>query len=271
MLLRAPMRTFLAISLALLAVSGCRTTLTSSGKPSREAVKRWEELLGRVVDDRGFVDYDTLERERAALDDYVAWLGDERAWQGRLTKDWHAQYLNAYNALVLFQVLERGRPASVLDVKGWLPVPGYAFFRGTQFPLGVDWLTLSEIEHERLRWKEMDLRDHAAMNCASRSCPPLRDELYRVPGLRHQLDDQMKRWLDDEERGLRIEGDTVVFNPIFDWFQRDFDFFSAGQDPCTIAARYVSDPQKKSRLRELAGQGCPRRFFEYDWSLNASR
>lgn len=242
----------------------------SAGEASKEAPKRWEALLDKIVDERGLVDYDTLEQERSALDDYVAWLGDERAWAGRLTKDWHAQYLNVYNALVLFQVLERGRPASVLDVKGIVPYSGFAFFHGTQFPLGVETLTLSEIENERVRWKEMDLRDHAAMNCASMSCPPLRGELYRGPALQAQLDDQMRRWLSDETRGVRIEGGRAVFNPIFDWFSRDFHFFSAGQDPCTIAAKYVDDPALVAELQQLAEQDCPRDYFPYDWSLNDS-
>jgi hypothetical protein len=257
------------IGIALLALAtGCRTTMVSSGTPGKEAGKRWELLLDRVVDDQGYVDYDTLESERGALDDYVAWLADERAWPGRITKDWHAQYLNAYNALVLFQVLERGRPDSVLDVQGWVPWPGFAFFHSTQFQLGIEKLTLSEIENERIRWKEMDLRDHSAMNCASRSCPPMRQQLYRGGGLAAQLDDQMLAWLSDEERGVRIEGDVAVFNPIFDWFARDFHFFSAGQDPCTIAAEYVGDPDKSRKLLELAERECPRRFFEYDWRLN---
>lgn len=256
-----------ALGLALLVAGGCRQSMSSPVKEAkRDATRAWEELLGRIVID-GRVDYDTLTAEREALDAYVAWLGSEDAWQGRMTKDWHAQYLNAYNALVLFQVLERGRPASVLDVKGWIPKPGSGFFVETQFPLGVEWLSLSEIEHERLRWKEMDYRDHAAMNCASQSCPPLRAELYRPKDLQAQLDEQMAAWVADDARGLRFEGDEVVFSPIFDWFARDFEFFSAGQSLCEIAAEHAVG-KRRVRLTELQAKGCPHRFFAYDWALN---
>lgn len=256
--------------LLLLVGSGCRQTLSSSGQPAPNAPKQWEALLRRVVDDRGLVDYDTLEAERGALDNYIAWLGAPATWEGKVSKDWHAQYLNAYNALVLFQVLERDRPESVLDVRGLLPIPGFRFFHGTQFSMGPDMLTLSEIENERLRWKELDYRDHAAMNCASMSCPPLRAELYRLPGLQAQLDDQMGVWLADEQRGVRIVDGKAVFNPIFDWFERDFEFFSAGLDPCTIAATHTNDDTKREALYALARKGCPREYFAYDWSLNDS-
>lgn len=247
---------------------GCRETMRSPAGWDKGAPKAWEARLAEVVTDEGLVDYDALEADRAALDAYVAWLGDEQAWPGRLTRDWHAQYLNAYNALVLFQVLERGRPASVRDVQGLVPIPGYKFFHGTQFPLGADHLTLSEVEHERVRWKEMDYRDHAALNCASRSCPPLRPELYVARGLKRQLDDQMSRWMSDPERGVRVEGGVAVFSPIFDWYARDFSFFSGGQDPCAIAADYVQDRALARQLTELSAAGCPRTYFEYDWSLN---
>jgi hypothetical protein len=250
------------------AFAACREPMRSPAQWDKGAMRAWEVRLAEIVTEDGLVDYDALEADRSALDGYVAWLADERSWPGRLTRDWHAQYLNAYNALVMFQVLERGRPASVLDVGGIVPVPGYKFFAATQFALGADWLTLSEIEHERVRWKEMDYRDHSALNCASMSCPPLRNELYRPPQLRQQLDDQMKRWMSDPERGVRVEGGRAVFSPIFEWFERDFHFFSGGKDPCTIAAEHTGDHELARQLRALSAEGCPRTYFEYDWSLN---
>jgi hypothetical protein len=262
----------LSLAVVLLATGGCRRTMEADPliPPTEDAVEAWDLALGEIVTEDGYVDYAALEQRRDVLVDYVAWLGLEDAWVGRVTKDWHAQYLNAYNALVLFQVLERGVPSSVTEVHDWLPVDGAAFFHLTQFELGVEHLTLSEIENERLRWKEMDYRDHAALNCAARSCPPMRGELYRKPLLHDQLDNQMRRWLMDDARGVRFEGDKVLFNPIFDWYARDFHFFSAGKDICTIAAEHTAGP-KRTKLAELAAKGCPHDFYAYDWGLNQSR
>lgn len=254
--------------LTLLLLAGCRETLVPGvPPPQRDAQRAWGELLSEVVTDDGYVDYDALESNREPLDGYVAWLATEEAWKGKLTKDWHAQYLNAYNALTIFQVLVRGRPASVLDVSSIVPVAGFGFFYGTDFELDDERLSLAEIEHERLRLKEVDYRDHAAMNCASRSCPPLRRELYKVGRLDEQLQEQMERWVADDERGVRIEDGALVMSPIFDWYPRDFEFGSAGLNVCEVAAQYAKG-DKRALLRKLGAQGCPHTTFAYDWSLN---
>lgn len=258
------------LGLLLLAV-GCREPLSPDRKPpSKDPSGEWEAVLKRVVDDHGYVDYDLLEENRDVLEDYVAWISGPRVWTRNDVGERHAPYLNAYNALVLYQVLERGRPDSVLDVRGWIPVAGSGFFVETQFKLGPDWLSLAEIEHERVRMAEMDFRSHAALNCASMSCPPLRDTLYSVKDgdFQGQLRDQMGRWVDDDARGVRIEDGVAVFNPIFDWYARDFEFWSAGVDLCTLTSKYASG-DKRLRLAELGRQGCPHRFFEYDWRLNS--
>jgi hypothetical protein len=235
--------------------------------PEQEPAEEYASLLEEVVTDDGYVDYAKLEADRRPLDRYVAWLSGENPLRGKQTGDHHAFWLNAYNALALFEVLERGRPATVLDVKGWLPMLGAGFFRETQFKVEDDWLTLGEIQDERLRWMELDLRDQAAMTRASRSGPPMRKELYTRGDLERQLRDQMRRWLDDDDRGVRVEDDRAVFNPIFQWYARDFDFFSAGKDICEIASNYTS--AKKSReLSDLSERGCPHAFFDYDWRLN---
>ncbi len=255
----------------LLALLGCRETLVPGvPPPERDAMRAWGALLGEVVTEDGYVDYDALEANREPLDGYVAWLGSDAAWDGRLTKDWHAQYLNAYNALTIFQVLVRGRPASVLDVPSIVPKPGFGFFYATDFRMGIEKLSLAEIEHERLRLKELDYRDHAALNCASRSCPPLRAELYKSGRLDEQLQDQMERWVADDERGIRIVDGGLVFSPIFEWYGRDFEFDSAGLNLCQVAAQYAKG-DKRALLRKLGAQGCPHTTFEYDWSLNDAR
>jgi len=253
--------------LSLLLLLGCRETLAPNTVPTSTAEDDWERLLGEVVTSDGYVDYDMLEAERAVLDTYVAWIAEDDRAQDRITADNHHFYLNAYNALVLWQVLERDRPDSVLDVGSLLPTQGAGFFVTTQFEVARDRLSLSEIRHERIRQLELYWREHAAMTWGARSGPPLRPELYKKKQLAEQLRDQMSVWVDDPDRGLRIEDGKVLFNPIFDWHARDFDFWSAGQDLCELTARYASDPLKQ-KLEAASKKGCPHDFFEFDWALN---
>ena len=251
----------------LLMAIACRSPMYPPVPADGDPRKAYTAFLQRVVTEDGYVDYNAVEANRTPLDRMVAWIASEESYKGKKARHRHAYWLNAYNTLVLFQVMERDRPSSVLEPDGWLPFDGSAFFMETTFDVGGNRYSLAEIEHERIRHMELDFRDHAAMNCASMSCPPLRNELYKTDQLQAQLREQMERWVMDDNRGVRIEDGVGVFNPIFDWFHRDFVFTSAGMSICEIAATY-SEGDKKAQLEALVEAGCPHRFFDYDWSLN---
>ncbi len=253
----------------LLASAGCKQTLLAPEVDHTDALKRYEGLLRQVVTDDGYVDYDVLADNREPLDAFVAWLAEGKPWENHGVNDRHNIYLNAYNGLVLYQLLERGMPRSVNDVGSLVPTRGAGFFWATQFDFGIERLSLNEIEHERIRMSAMDFRSHAAMNRGARSSPPMRNELYDRSDskLQRQLREQMNRWVDDDERGVRIVDGIAVFNPMFEWYARDFEFWSAGLGLCELAARYAS-PTKRRRIDEIREKGCPHEFFEFDWSLH---
>lgn len=260
----------LAAAAALTAACGRQTLEVDAPPPTVDPTAAWSRVLAEAVNDEGLVDYDRISAERATLDAYVAWVQagpPEDKWSQRL-----AFWINAYNALVIFSVLENGRPASVKDVPTtglWFGPPGTGFFAAQEFRVGRSRYSLQEIEDELLRYREQDVRLHAALNCASRSCPPLRDEVYHWLYAPRQLDDQMRRFVNDPERGVRVEGEDLVVSPIFDWYAGDFRRWSADADLCTVLAEWA-EPELADALYARAPAGCPHRTFEYDWSLNAA-
>ncbi len=260
---------------AVVALTACRSPIAPpeiEAGEERDVVAAWSARLEQVVSEDGLVDYDALEADRGALDAYVAWLAAPRGGFNR-ENDRYGFWINAYNTLVIYGVLAEGRPASVLDVQGWIPKPGSGFFVERTFTVDGSPISLSEIEHERLRMRVYDPRIHAALNCASRGCPPLRRGLFeqRHGGdgprrLERELDEQMARWLGDP-RGLVVEDDTVVFSSIFDWFGRDFTAWTPAPDLCSAAAFYARSALRDV-LHERGAAGCEHRFAEYDWRLN---
>lgn len=122
--------------------------------------------------------------------------------------------------------------------------------------------TLHEIEHEILR-KMGDPRIHAAIVCASVSCPDLRREAYVADELGRQLDEQMKAFLQNKGKGMRIEPgkQRVYLSLIFKWFAKDFE--SAG-GVMKFLSRYVSPADQKvfnnSKTRVS--------YLDYNWDLN---
>jgi len=252
-----------------LTLIGCRQLLTADADPNVDnPADAWGALLAEVVSPDGYVDYDQLEQQREPLDQYVAWISNDNLFQNeKVTSHHHAFWLNTYNALVMFQVLERGQPDSVLDIGEWIPAEGAGFFVFTQFDVANHRLSLAEIRDEQIRWREMDYRSHAAMNSGMRSSPPLLRELYTGPTLFTQLRKQMSRWVNDPDRGVYIEGGVLMINPLFEQYARDFDFFSAGLDLCTITARHADAPLAQN-LKKLSSEGCPTQSYSFDSSLN---
>lgn len=249
----------------ILALLACRPVLRADGDAAG-ARWRWDETLRSVVDAEGRVDYDRLAEDPQPLHDYVAWLAQPARFGGRIKDDRHAMWLNAFNAFVIFEVLERGVQGSVLEVEGWLPFEGSGFFVETTFDVGGQIVSLADIRDEKIRLRELDLRDHAALVSGCASCPPLRPGLYPDDALDLALDQAMEGWV-ALDRTVSIQEGQAVFAPTFDRYARDFERWSQGESLCGIAERYARGP-RKAALKGLDEQGCPHRFGTEDWSLN---
>lgn len=248
---------------------GCREPMAPPTVPVPQAASRaWGELLGEVVQQDGSVDLDHLERERSILDAYVASLAAPGRKGSQAEAARHARWLNAYTALLLHQVLERGRPASVLEVPGW-PRPGAGFFYWTEFRVGEDWLSLWELGNERVLQGQQDYRDLGALPVLARTGPPLRAELYTPKRLSRQLDDQFDRFV-RSGRAVRIEADRASLNPVFERYAFELDLWTHGRDVCSLLAAHSKGEQRRELL-ELAHRGCPHDSFAMDWTLDEAR
>ncbi len=127
-------------------------------------------------------------------------------------------------------------------------------------------LSLNGLE-KRLREQSKDPRIHFALNCASRSCPPIRAEAYTASELNGQLDDAARTFL-ASPRALTVrteKGKTTIFaNKIFDWYADDF---KASGGALAFIAKYGPDGAKDA----IAGGRAKLEFSDYDWSLNAAK
>lgn len=184
----------------------------------------WDSILKEYVDDAGLVNYQKIILTRAKLDGYV-----ERIKQhGPLTQpqlfptENHrlAYYINAYNALVFHGVLSRGpEPVSVWSGL----ISGLNFFVLTRFTLDQKQISLKTLEDKYIRRQFKDPRIHAALNCASMSCPRLQKFAFDGDKLDYELTAAMQEFVGnpahvkiDRARGI------VLISKIFDWFDVDF-------------------------------------------------
>jgi hypothetical protein len=219
----------------------------------------WTTLLQRHVTAEGWVDYEGFRRDSQALNAYLRTLEAApplaSAWTTREIK---AYWINAYNAYTIALVLRHYPVESIKDIQRGLPFVNSVW--DIKFiVLGGQTYDLNAIEHNILRKRFRDARLHAALNCASVSCPALRREAYVPERLDAQLDDAMRRFVNDPLRN-RIGPDDAQVSEIFKWYSGDFK-----RDAGSVRAflnRFSAVPlAEKTNLR----------YLDYDWSLNGLR
>lgn len=181
-------------------------------------------ILGRFVDGRGMVDYLALKKDRKGLDGYLERLAkvgpQSRPDLFPTQSDALAYYLNAYNANTFKGVLAGGGDQK--SVWGSM-LAGYKFFVGTKYVIDGKKMSLKHLEDKLIREQFEDPRIHAALVCASISCPRLPQEAFTGEALEEQLDAVITEFA-NHTLHVRPDHDakTVYLSKIYDWYKGDF-------------------------------------------------
>jgi hypothetical protein len=255
---------------ALLARTASGTTAAAQTPQPPVDPADFNAVLERVVDNRGMVDYEALQRDPAQLDRYLQALADlsPQRFASWSEAEQIALLINAYNALTLRSIIDHDpiRPSI-------RAIPGVWKLR--RHPLLGQRLTLDEIEHRILRREYNEPRIHAALVCAAISCPPLRREAFTGPQLERQLEDQTNRWLASAV-GLRIDpaAATVAISQIFQWFAEDWpraDPNAApvpGHEKDSAVLHFIARHRPAGERQLLLGGAYRLSYLPYNWDLN---
>jgi len=215
----------------------------------------YAELLKKYVQD-GKVDYAGFKVEEPKLDQYLKIL--ENVDPEKLSpKEQFAFYVNAYNAWTIKLILS-GYPGvtSIKDLGTLIESP----WKKKIVRINGEIMSLDYVEHEILRPRYKDPRVHFAINCAAKSCPPLRPEPYSGNILDRQLDDSTRSFVNDP-KSYRLEGNNLYVSRIFKWFSEDFN-----EDIFGFFLKYTSGNLKKEL--EAKSNRIKVKYLPYDWSLN---
>ncbi|HEX8280730.1 MAG TPA: DUF547 domain-containing protein, partial [Chthoniobacterales bacterium] len=103
-------------------------------------------------------------------------------------------------------------------------------------------------------------RVHFALNCASRSCPPLQAQAFEAGKLDAQLERVAKGFV-NTNNGVAYEAasKTARLSKIFDWYQDDFA--KQGGAVAFINKRRSSPLPAETKIS----------YQDYDWGLNEAR
>lgn len=185
-------------------------------------------------------------------------------------------WINLYNALVIHAII-------AFKVKSSVNENGFGgmvrFFRGAAYKVGDFRFSLEDIEHGVLRNNAgnplqastqfasddpriqcilpTDPRIHFALNCASRSCPPI--GVYSPEALDDQLDLASRNYVDQETKLL---GNKLQISRLFSWYKADFGGKTGVRE---FLLRHLPDDESREYL---SNDRIRFNFSQYDWGLN---
>jgi len=277
-----------AIAFALMLASACTAVQPPRvAPPSLEttpdvAHADLDAVHRRFVDVNGRVDYHGLQRDPGRLDRYYLWMTrespDSNPDRFPTTNDELAYWINAYNAAVLYTVVEYYPITSVTDVSAPFPLhlinDKIGFFFLQQVQIGGESTNLYDLENSLIRPRYEDPRVHFALNCASIGCPRLPQEAFAAARLDEQLERETFAFF-AESRNLRFDHDEkkVYVSSILDWYESDFTEWleknHPDQPPTLLTYVSMYGPKiHNAALMRARQENYEVDFIEYDWGLN---
>ena len=211
------------------------------------------------------VDYASLASDTGKQDsDYSALLRDLASFDPETLdsrEDKIAFWINVYNIAAIKTLADYYPVDSIRSRKiNWLGLP----WNRKVITVGGKEYALGQIENDILLDTFKDLRIHFAINCASVSCVNLAQEPYRGSTLSKQLEEQGRRFLADQQKGLRIDREKkiIYLSQIFKFDKKHFDTLGGGALNFILPFLRVEDREfvKKEKLTVD--------YLDYNWKSN---
>ena len=214
----------------------------------------FNSLLNKNVTEEGKVNYKGFISDSLEFNKYLNLLAlnyPDETWTDDQIK---AYWINAYNAYTI-QLIIRNYPVKTIKDLG-----GSIYKINTPWDIkfihiGEETYDLNNIEHGILRSDYEEPRIHFAVNCASVSCPRLRNEAYIATKLDAQLDDQARKFINYDAKN-DITTEKAYVSKIFTLFSGDFKQHGSVKD----FINQYADVQIPEDVQLT--------FQEYNWNLN---
>jgi hypothetical protein len=216
-------------------------------------MESYNRLLAKYATSGGvkYAEWKGNAADMQALQGVVDGIAKENA-SGMEKKQQIAFYCNAYNAWILHQALGKYPTKSVKDAL-------YSFFTAKRITVAGQQTSFKAFEDNVIR-KMGEPRIHFALNCASRSCPPLGRQAFTAGNLDGQFEALTKGYI-NSERGVKYTAanKSAELSKIFDWYKDDF----GGN------AGVISFINKRRSTPIPADAKIS--YQDYDWALNEAR
>ena len=207
-----------------------------------------DHIMNNYVN-HGMVNYKALKEDPAELNKIVELIGASDL-KTLNDDEFVAFVINAYNMLVIYNVVNHYPMEGPLKVKG--------FFTDKSFAIGKVVLSLDDLEKKILFSKTKDSRLHFALSCAAIGCPPLNNTVYMPNTVYEQLKKQASISINDTDF-IRIDRNKkeVQLSQIFEWYSLHFG--STKTQQISYLNKYLIEP---------ISDDYKIKFYTYNWDLN---
>ena len=175
-----------------------------------------------------------------------------------------AYWINVYNVNTVATIVENYPVDSIRDISTD-PIIRLNVFKKERVPFGNAKLSLDQVENEKIREGFHDPRIHFAINCAAKSCPPMRQEAFTGARVGEQLEEQTRAFI-NSPGGSKVSKKggkaTLTVSKVMDFFEDDFDAWGGGI--ATFTKQYLAADKRA----QLDGARVSVAFFDYNWDLN---
>ncbi len=242
--------------------TGCSTLVRLPDEPKEataiEPQSAWASVLTENVDDVGRINFKAVAKNPAKLRAYVRWTqshgpksqpDDYKTQAAKL-----AYYINSYNALSMYNIVDAGVPESLSSLFTKLKI-----FINRKFVIDGTEMSLKTYEDDTIR-AVGDERVHFALNCMAAGCPRLPKKPFTAAGLDKEFDAGAKLFFSEERNVRKDDTEKIVWvSEILSFFTEDF---TPKHAPSLIA--YIN----KWR-RDKFPESYKVKFIPYDWTVNA--
>jgi len=206
---------------------------------------QFTDILQKVVDKNGLVNYTRLKKDIKSLRKYTDYLSGIDADQLINNQEKTAFWINSYNAYTLLMVANNYPVASVRDIfegkpwdKKWIIINNRQY-------------SLNQIKNDIIRKNYFDPRIHFVLSDASITGPGLSSKAFTGVLLEPMLEARTMSFINGPLN--EISANQMELNQIFDLYRQDF-----GRLIPYISRYSVVKPGKNAKIS----------FREYDWRLN---
>lgn len=237
-------------------IKGEEVDTASLGKANSIPISHttWNTLTAKNVTANGKVNYKGFIDDKILLDEYLSLLSENPPSKNWSEEEQLAYWINAYNAFTVKLIVDH-YPVKTIKQLGGAVTMVNSTWDIKFFKIGGIDFDLNTIEHQILRKNYEEPRIHFAINCASFSCPRLRNEAFEATQLETQLEDQAKQFINNSDKNI-ITSEGMKLSKIFDWFKSDF----------VKKETLISFLQKYTEV-ELS-ESMEIEYLDYGWDLN---